>query len=265
MGLFLCLLSGRDRPSLRVETMSLFFGGRRNQTPRQRALRKAVARAVRKPVQAVVKQIKKETTEETIQRLSGLGSMMEKGETRWLKKAERELAKARVLYRHNQKAAARACIKRKVMYEKKGDSLARQRANVEEMLCAVEESAMNMAVLEGTKAGAKQLKQVHGKIGGVDKIDDSIDEVREAMESHNEISNALAASFGGDEELDIDDDWEQLMEDTMQEALLATGPLPGKAETPSTTAPLVLADPVVETPVSTDEDEFAALEAELAS
>jgi len=230
---------------------------------------------VKKPIEgavkAVAKKIRKVTTQETIDRLHTTVTLLEKKEAYFNKRIDREMGRAKAYIRQNNKIAARACISRKQMYTKKLEAMAKKRVNVEHVLLQVEDTVMDMEVLDATRSGAKQLTRAHKKIGGVDKIDDTIDEVREAMESATEISDALATSFNGVEmdDIEIMDEFEELVASTMQEDLLGTEvssdpPVTtGTGTTPSTPVATGAAQ-LVPTTEPTAQDDFAALSAELA-
>ena len=163
----------------------------------------------------------KKTLEESIERQKRTIDDLEKREADMTKKADAEAAKAMAWMRRrdnraSNKKKAKHCLQRKRRYTKRRDVLEMQRMNVEEMYATLQQTELQMEIVAAAQQGATQLKNAHSQIGGVDRIDDVVGDVQEAIQSSAEINQALAGTFGETTyDNEVDDDFDDL------EALLA--------------------------------------------
>ena len=205
-----------------------------------------------------------------LEKLNTTIELLEKREQLLDKKMEAELAKAKQYMEKKNKAGALQCMKRKKTYEDQKDSLITQKANMERMKDALEVSAMNRVTLEATKHAAGQL-QKENKAVNAEQIEDQMEDIREAMDQHKAVQEALGTAL--DDQVVDEDELMAELEDAMAEL---EEPQPAVSVAPKKSAasaelPAMPAVPSKELPkkkpVVVDEDEEALrqLEAELNS
>lgn len=197
--------------------------------------------------------------------------LLEKREAVLDKKIADELTKAKAFMQKKNQAGAMTCMKRKKTFEDQKASLVTQKMNMETMKDALEVSAMNRVTLEATKHAAGQLQR-ENKAVNAEQIEDQMEDIREAMDQHKAVQEALGTALD-DQVVDEDDLMAELMgelEAEEAEAAPAVAVASGKAKTgeqlptmpavPSNTLP-------AKKPTVVDEDEEALrqLEAELNS
>jgi phage shock protein A len=155
-----------------------------------------------------------------------------------------------------------AALKRKKQYETQHTRLQQQIANVEQMSMNVENAATDIETLKAQQQGAQALKKIFKETGGIDKVEDVLDEVRDAMDTANELGQALAQNVGGGEIIDEDDLENELDLLEMEEADKEILGMEAQLKVPN--KPMGGGKvPVKSKKVVDEDDELAALEAEL--
>lgn len=183
-------------------------------------------------------------------------SLLEKKERLLKKKSEAELEKAKELLKKKNQSGATLALKRKKTYDTQITRLQAQMANIEQLNMKLEEAATDKMTLDAQKKAARELKNVF-KGTSVEKIEESMDKVREAMDDANEISEALAQSFGvGFDEGDLEDELAELMREEVEEQLLGMKEVP-KGEISKGSVKVSKTEEDID-------DEFAELEKEFA-
>ena len=133
------------------------------------------------------------------------------------------------------------------MYEQQKQHTQGARFNLETQLLAIENANINMETLKAMKMGSATMKNMHGEMN-VDRVDATMDDIREQMDLANEINAAISTPLGGfDMGLDEDEleaELEQLEQAEMDRAMLdVKSPLPSmaipSAPTATTTSPLM--------------------------
>jgi charged multivesicular body protein 4 len=205
-----------------------------------------------------------------LEKLNTTIELLEKRELMLDKKIEGELAKAKQFMEKKNKTGALQCMKRKKAFEDQKASLVTQKMNMETMKDALEVSAMNRVTLEATKHAASQL-QKENKAVNAEQIEDQMEDIREAMDQHKAVQEALGTAL--DDQVVDEDELMAELEDAMAELEEEAPPavtVPGKkatvAEIPA--MPAVPSNKLpAKKPVVVDEDEEALrqLEAELNS
>ncbi|KAJ2518581.1 ESCRT-III subunit protein snf7, partial [Coemansia sp. RSA 2049] len=117
-------------------------------------------------------------------------SMLEKRETHLQSKIEQELAKARD-YATRNKMAALAALKRKKMLETQVEKISGSRLMLESQVMTIEAANVNLETMKAMQTGAEAMKGIHKDLN-VDKVDETMDEIREQMDLANEISDAIS-------------------------------------------------------------------------
>lgn len=103
------------------------------------------------------------------------------------------------------KALAKNALKRKKGYETNLMKIENQIDSLETQLTAIEGANLNLETMKAMKQGALAMKQIHGEYD-VDKVENTMDDIREQVELADEISEAISRPVGGeyvdDDELD---------------------------------------------------------------
>lgn len=86
---------------------------------------------------------------------------------------------------------ATAALRRKKTYEQQLDQLAGTRLTLEAQANAIESANMNAETMLAMKRGAGALKDIHKQLN-IDKVDATMDEIREEMERTKEIADAIS-------------------------------------------------------------------------
>lgn len=130
---------------------------------------------------------------------------------------QQQLAK-RYLTQGN-KNNAKTYLKKKKMYESQLDKLQSQIDSLEQQLYSIENANLNLETLKAMKQGASAMKNIHKGLD-LDKVDDTMDEIREQVELNQEISEAISKPLIMQDELDEDElDQElKLLESEQQQA-----------------------------------------------
>ncbi|KAG8901525.1 ESCRT-III subunit protein snf7 [Tulasnella sp. 417] len=132
----------------------------------------------------------KATTREAIVTLRQQLQMLEKKEEYLLKKIDEELKKAKANAISN-KPAATAALRRKKQHEQELERLGGTRLTLETQVNAIESANINATTMEAMKKGADALKAIHGGLT-IDRVDATMDAIREQTELANEISDAIS-------------------------------------------------------------------------
>ncbi|GAA5856741.1 hypothetical protein JCM5353_002611 [Sporobolomyces roseus] len=143
----------------------------------------------------------KDSTREAIVNLREHLLMLDKKEEYLGKKIDDELRKAKANATSNPRVAKQA-LRQKKVYEQELESISGRKMTLTTQVNAIESANMNKETLEAMKKGAEVLKGIHGKLN-VDKVDATMDEVRNQLELTNEISQAISDPAGMG--IDVDD------------------------------------------------------------
>ncbi|KAL0065213.1 ESCRT-III subunit protein snf7 [Marasmius tenuissimus] len=115
--------------------------------------------------------------------------MIEKKEEYLQKKIDEELAKAKTNAVSN-KAVATSALRRKKAHEKELDNLAGTRLQLEMQVNTLESANLNAETMQAMKKAADALKVIHGNMT-VDKVDATMDSVREQKAVADEIADII--------------------------------------------------------------------------
>ncbi|POV96261.1 hypothetical protein PSHT_15237 [Puccinia striiformis] len=180
------------------------------------------------------------------------------------KKIEDELRKAKANATTNKRAAT-AALRQKKLYEQELDRLAGRRMTLETQVNAIESANMNLETMQAMRRGADVLKGIHGNLN-IDKVDATMDSIREQMDLTNEISDAISNPVGMGQELDEDEikaELEELEQDELKSRLVGADSVP--LHSPGQTERPVAARTVAQRQQEEDEDaELKELQAALA-
>lgn len=135
--------------------------------------------------------------------------------------------------------AAKAALRRKKVHERTLEQTSAQIAQVEQQIYSIEAANINQETLNAMKNAGAAMKQIHGNLT-IDKVDATMDELREQHALGEEIASAITNAPIGEPvaEGDLDEELEALEQEAMDERMLHTGPtpvdrLPGVSNAPS--------------------------------
>lgn len=163
-------------------------------------------------------------------------AVLDKKEENLQRKIEEEMKKAKANAVNN-KTAATAALRRKKLHEAELEKLYGQRMTLETQLNAIENANLNAETMAAMKQGAQALRDIHGNLT-IDKVDATMDQVREQMELTNEISEAISnplAAGGVDiDEDDLKNELAELEQEELNDRLMGADRVP--IHTPAVTA-----------------------------
>ncbi|KAJ1858075.1 ESCRT-III subunit protein snf7 [Coemansia sp. RSA 2703] len=117
-------------------------------------------------------------------------SMLEKRETHLQAKIDNETRIARANVSSNKQAALMA-LKRRKMLEGQLEKLSGSRLTLEAQVMTIEGANVNLEMMKAMEKGKDAMKQIHKDLD-IDKVDTTMDEIREQMDLANGISEAIS-------------------------------------------------------------------------
>ena len=123
-------------------------------------------------------------------------------------------------------------LKRKKQYESQIDRIANTRMTLETQVLAIENANVNLETLTAMKQGAEAMKTIH-KGMTIEKVDKTMDEIRDQMDIANEIGDVISQGVGVSG-IDLDEDelmaeLELLEQEELDERLLGAEKVPPSA------------------------------------
>ncbi|KAI6861708.1 hypothetical protein KC338_g6500 [Hortaea werneckii] len=120
-------------------------------------------------------------------------------------------AKAREAVAKKQNAAAKVALRQKKMAENKLQSRTATLTQVEEVYAKIEQAADQVEIVRVMEASSTTLRSLNQKTGGVEKVQDVMENLRESMQDTEEISGAISEVGAGQiDEGEVDDELEAL-------------------------------------------------------
>ncbi|CAM0138232.1 ESCRT-III subunit protein snf7 [Umbelopsis sp. WA50703] len=201
----------------------------------------------------------KTTAKDSIVKLRETLSMLEKRQAHLETKAENEYKIAKLNATKNRRVALMA-LKKKKAYDAQIDKINGTRMTIETQVMAIENANVNLETMNALRGGAEAMKNIHGSMD-INKVDATMDEIRDQMDIANEISDAISRPVLGDE-LDEDEllnELEELEQEELDAKMLESAP-------PAMRAPNVPShEPAMNTAVEDDEEaELKKLQASMA-
>ncbi|PWN50472.1 Snf7-domain-containing protein [Violaceomyces palustris] len=194
--------------------------------------------------------------------------MLEKKEEHLNNKIEQELKKAKANVTTN-KRVAQAALRQKKAYENELDRIAGTRMTLETQVNAIESANMNLETMQAMRRGADALKNIHGSLN-IDKVDSTMDSIREQMDLTNEISDAISNPVGMGNDLDEEElrnELEEMEQAELNERLVGADAVPVHTPVITSAGPSrVNGESSKRQQIEEDDDdaELRALQAELA-
>lgn len=135
---------------------------------------------------------------------------------------------ARLLLGKNNKVGAKNALKRKKTYESQLLKIQAQMDSLEQQLYSIESANLNLETMKAMKQGASAMKNIH-KGMDIDKVDETMDEIREQVELGEEISDAISRPLHAGAEVDedeIDEELEALAQENVKQDIVQPQGLP---------------------------------------
>jgi len=198
---------------------------------------------------------------ESISKLRETVDMLEKRELFLQKKCDQQTTEAKKFMQQKNKRAALMCLKRKKTYEAQIEKLAGARMTIETQVMTLEGANVNLEAMNAMKMGAASMKTIHRDMN-IDRVDDTMEEIREQMDIANEISDAISQPLGGEvyDEDDLLSELEELEQSSLDEQLLGLE----STTTPAQKLPSAPTKaPAAKQPAVDEDEELKALEASM--
>ncbi|KAI8967768.1 Snf7 family [Mycotypha africana] len=115
-------------------------------------------------------------------------------------------------------------LKRKKTYEANIEKINGARMTIETQMMAIENANVNLETMSAMRAGAEAMKNIHGSMD-IDKVDATMDDIRDQMDIANEISEAISRPVNMGDELDEDEllnELEELEQEELDAKMLET-------------------------------------------
>ncbi|KAI9684435.1 MAG: ESCRT-III subunit protein snf7 [Trizodia sp. TS-e1964] len=164
------------------------------------------------------------------------------------------------------KEAARAALKRKKRHELSLEQTMAQIMTVEVQINSIESANINQETLIAMKKAGEAMKQIHAGMT-VDKVDETMEALREQEAVAKEISIAISSPFGETVDDDeIEEQLESLKQEQLDVAMLGTGTIPvsDKVQTMPNVGSGPLKASSYQTAEDDEEEELRRLQAEMA-
>ncbi|ODQ65818.1 Snf7-domain-containing protein [Nadsonia fulvescens var. elongata DSM 6958] len=205
-------------------------------------------------------QSKKDSAKKAIVDLRTHIDMLSKKESYVQNQIEEQDAIARKNVTTN-KTVAKAALKRKKVLMGNLEKVQGQIDTLESQLNSIETANLNFETLKAMQQGAKVMKNIHGSMN-VDKVDSTMDEIRDQVAISEEIGDAISRPLG--QEIDEDellDELADMEQEQLDAKMVHAGPAPAH-NLPSLGSGLK--HPVEVEEEEDEEEELARLQAEMA-
>jgi len=110
------------------------------------------------------------------------------------RKIDNEVKNAKQFSTQGKKREALQCIKRKKMIEKQLDQLGNTKFTLETQQAQLEQMNMNQEALGAQREAARTMQRQMQSMGGVDAVEETMDQVEDGLADANEIAEALGRS-----------------------------------------------------------------------
>jgi charged multivesicular body protein 4 len=186
--------------------------------------------------------------------------MLQKRERHLENQMEEQEAIAKKNVAANKTAVAKAALRRKKVHEKNLEQTTAQITQLEQQIYSIEAANINQETLNAMKAAGSAMTQIHGSMT-IDKVDETMDQLREQHQLSEEIAQAITSQSVGEQpdEDELDAELEGLEQEAMDERMLKTGTVP-VADQINRLPAAANGEPKNKTKQAEEEDEEAELE-----
>jgi charged multivesicular body protein 4 len=128
---------------------------------------------------------------------------------------------------NSNKNAARAALRRKKQFEHSLEQTSGQIMTLEREIYSIETANINKETLDAMKNASEAMKKIHGGLT-IDKVDQTMEELREQHAIGEEIGEAITQQVGaqGMDEDELEEEFEQLQQEELNKNLLKSGTVP---------------------------------------
>jgi len=171
-------------------------------------------------------QKRKDTPKNAILGLRSQLDMLQKRERHLQNQMDEQDAIARKNVSTN-KNAARAALRRKKQYEHTLDQTIAQIYTLEQQVSSIEAANINKETLDAITKAGEAMQQIHGKLN-IDKVDETMEKLREQHALGEEIANAITSAPIGEQidEIDLETELAELEQEQLDNKMLKTGTVP---------------------------------------
>ncbi|KAL9086601.1 MAG: hypothetical protein Q9165_007044 [Trypethelium subeluteriae] len=200
---------------------------------------------------------KKEAPKKAILDLRATLEMLNKREKHLQTQMDEQDAIARKNVSSN-KNVAKAALRRKKQFEHALEQTSAQMMTVEREISSIETANINKETFVAMQNAGKAMKEIHGGLS-IDKVDQTMEDLREQHAIGEEISGALTQTPIGQavDEDDLDEELQELQQEQLDEKMLKTGTVPVGDEVHR--LPAAHKGEINKTPVAEEDDEEAEL------
>ncbi|KAJ2982696.1 hypothetical protein NUW58_g6391 [Xylaria curta] len=169
---------------------------------------------------------KKDTPKNAILGLRTQLEMLQKREKHLMNQMEEQDAIARKNVNTN-KTAAKAALRRKKTHEHSLDQTIAQIGTLEQQINAIESANINRETLAAMQRAGEAMQGIHGKLT-VDKVDQTMDQLREQNALSEEIVQAITSNQIGDhvDEDELEEELDALQQEALDKQMLSSGSVP---------------------------------------
>ncbi|OJD34890.1 vacuolar-sorting protein snf7 [Diplodia corticola] len=168
---------------------------------------------------------KKDAPKNAILQLRGQLEMLSKREKHLQHQMDEQDAIARKNVSAN-KTAAKSALRRKKQFEHSLEQTQSQIMTLEREIYSIETANINKETLDAMRNAGSAMKQIHGSLT-IDKVDQTMEELREQHAIGEEISEAIAQPMGQTlDEDELDDELAELQQEELDNKMLETGQVP---------------------------------------
>ncbi|KAI1178107.1 vacuolar-sorting protein SNF7 [Nemania sp. FL0916] len=170
---------------------------------------------------------KKDSPKDAILGLRTQLDMLKKRETHLMNLMDEQDVAARKGLSSNNKNAAKAALRRKKAHEHALDQTIAQIGTLDQQIYAIESANINRETLAAMQKAGDAMKQIHGKLT-VDKVDQTMDDLREQNALSEEIVQAITSNQIGEpvDEDELDEELEALQQEALDKKMLESGTVP---------------------------------------
>ena len=101
----------------------------------------------------------------------------------------------------------------KKQYEAQLQKISAQILNLSSITVTLENASMDVQVVTSMSQGGKQLNQMYNELGGIEKVENIVEETKDTIEKTNRLGEALSQSISDPlDEDDLEDEFNLLVE-----------------------------------------------------
>ncbi|KAF2841997.1 Snf7-domain-containing protein [Patellaria atrata CBS 101060] len=169
---------------------------------------------------------KKDAPKNAILQLRSQLEMLSKREKHLQHQMEEQDAIARKNVTTN-KNVAKAALRRKKQFEHSLEQTSGQIMTLEREIYSIESANINKETLDAMKNASKAMKEIHGGLT-IDKVDQTMEELREQHAIGEEIGEAITQGIGNAnlDEDELDEELAELQQEELDNKMLKTGTVP---------------------------------------